>query len=786
MLQFSKKFVTASHEYSTFTKHVPAPLFRRAFSLKKAPDKAAIRIAGLGFYELFVNGVRLTKGLLAPYISNPDDIVYFDDYDLTPYLCEGENVIGVCLGNGMQNPFVYVWDFHEAKFLSAPKLAFYFEAETDGETVSFEADSCLVTESAILYDSLRSGVHYDASKAHDGWSEKGYNEEGWRAPYKAEMPRGVFKICHADPIKITEERSARSVRPCERTDLRPFHTNQEHFYDKGLKAVEKIPEKNGFLYDFGLNDAGTLRICIKGAKKGQRIDILTGERITDDGKFDHTTLSHFYPEYYAQRIIYYCRGGEEEEIFVPPFAFFGFRYAFVCGITEEQAVPSLLTYLVAHGDMKTRAAFTCSDQMANTLFDMTLRSDLSNFFFFPTDCPHREKNGWTGDASASAEHMMFTFAAERNYREWLTNIRAAQNSEGALPGIVPTAGWGFAWGNGPAWDSVIVNLPYYVYLFRGDKEIILENAHAIMRYFEYVSRRRDERGLVEFGLGDWVPTNGGPVLASLELTNGLMIMDICRKAAVMFDAVGLSLNKAYAEALGAEMKAALRREFVDTSRMAITDMCQTSQAMAIYYNLFEEGEKKHAFDVLLSLLRARGNQFDCGFLGLRVLFHVLAEYGQADLAYHLITKEEFPSYGYLVTQGETTLTEIIAPLKDSKPGATSSHNHHFLGDINQFFLRRVVGINPNPSECDPNEVLIRPHFISSLDFAEGWHETPAGKVFVRYEKTDENAYSLTVKADEGVRVRTVLRDGFVFADSHLTSKNGSYSGASVGKRQPMI
>ena len=785
MLQFSNQFVSASREYSTYTKHIPAPLFRRAFTLQKAPEKAAIRITGLGFYELFVNGQRLTKGLLAPYISNPDDIVYFDDYDLTPYLTEGENVIGICLGNGMQNPFCYTWQFNQLKFIAAPKLAFYFEAESVSETVVFEADSCLTTESAILYDSLRSGVFFDASKTHDGWSKKGYDDSTWRAPLKADMPRGEFKLCGADPIKITEERTPILVKPCERLDRIPYKTNQLHFYDKGLKTPERIPDKEGFLYDFGLNDSGVLRLKIKGAEKGQRIDILTAEHMTKDGKFDHTTFSSFYPEYYAQRMIYYCRGGEEEEIFVPPFTYFGFRYAFVTGIKEEQAVPSLLTYLVAHSDMETRASFSCSDQMANTLFRMALRSDLSNFFFFPTDCPHREKNGWTGDASASAEHMLLTFEAERNFREWLANIRHAQNTEGALPGIVPTSGFGYDWGNGPAWDSVIVNLPYYVYLFRGDKEIILENAHAIMRYFEYVSRRRDVRGLVEFGLGDWVPTDQGPVLASLALTNGLMIMDICRKAAVMFDAVGLSLNKAYAEALGAEMKSALRREFVDTASMAITDMCQTSQAMAIYYGLFEESEKQAAFRVLLSLLDSRGNQFDCGFLGLRVLFHVLAEFGHADLAYHLITKKEFPSYGYFVEQGETTLPEIVARA-DKKIVGGRSHNHHFLGDINNFFLRRVVGINPNPSEHDPNEILIRPHFIESLDFAEGQYEAPNGKVFVRYEKTGDNAYTLTVKADEGVRVRTLLRDGFIFKDSSLTGKAGSYNQIPIVQRQPLI
>ena len=153
--------------------------------------------------------------------------------------------------------------------------------------------------------------------------------------------------------------------------------------------------------------------------------------------------------------MYICKG-EGEETFVPPFTYHGFRYVLVEGIDEAQATESLLTYLVMNSDLKERGNFSCSDETVNLLQLFTRRSDLANFYYFPTDCPHREKNGWTGDASMSAEHMLLNLHAENSLREWMRNVRKAQRIDGALPGIVPTSGWGFAWGNGPAWDSVCI------------------------------------------------------------------------------------------------------------------------------------------------------------------------------------------------------------------------------------------------------------------------------------------------------------------------------------------
>ena len=175
----------------------------------------------------------------------------------------------------------------------------------------------------------------------------------------------------------------------------------------------------------------------------------------------------------VQDSCYICRGGGEET-YMPSFTYYGFRYAYVRGIKEEQAVPELLTYHICGGAFEENGSFSCSDETANQLQAMTRRATLSNFLWFPTDCPHREKNGWTGDAALSAEHMLLNLSVEDSLREWLRNVEAAQAPDGGLPGIVPTGGWGF--GNGPAWDQVIVEIPFCLFKLRGDLDTAREAA----------------------------------------------------------------------------------------------------------------------------------------------------------------------------------------------------------------------------------------------------------------------------------------------------------------------
>ena len=766
---FSLKFISASKAYSTFSERVPAPLFRRSFIVDGPVESASVTLCGLGFYELYLNGTRLTKGLLAPYISNPDDILYYDTYDLAALLQNGKNTLAVILGNGMLNcPGGEIWDFQTARFRSAPKLALSFEAKlADGSPLSFEADERFVcAPSAIVYDDLRVGEFYDARLAQEGWNRPDFDDSDWTPAIPAETPRGECRLCHAEPIVITRELAPVSVRRGA-IGLQPEIRDTLPVVEPD--GVEALTE--GWLYDFGVNAAGNCRLKVQG-HPGQKIVLQYGETLDENGNLDLRGMS-FLPRAFNHRDIYICRG-EGEEIFTPAFAYHGFQYCLVLGLEDDQAAPGLLTYLVMNSDLKDRGDFSCSDPVLNQIQSAVRVSDLANFYYFPTDCPHREKNGWTADAALSAEQVLLNFSAENSYREWLNNIRKAQREDGALPGIIPTTSWGFDWGNGPAWDSIIAYLPYFIWRYRGDTQIIRENAAAIMRYLHYITTRRDADGLIHIGLGDWCPSAREAAddhKAPLELTDTLMCMDIAAKAAKMFRAVGMHAQSAFAQTVHDEFRAAGRRHLIDPGSMIALGACQTSQAMSIFYDLFDEAEKPAAFRVLVQMIEQNDGLMDVGVLGARVLFRVLSRYGRTDLAYSMISTDRYPSYGYWMRQGATSLWELFHPVG----GYPGSHNHHFWGDVSGWMIENLAGIQINPLEDDVNRVHIQPRFIDALDHASAYHIAPAGKIESSW-KRENGGITLTLTIPEACHGRILLESGWQFEDGHCTrpAQSGVY------------
>ncbi|MCI1859449.1 MAG: hypothetical protein LKI80_15065, partial [Sporolactobacillus sp.] len=416
----------------------------------------------------------------------------------------------------------------------------------------------------------------------------------------------------------------------------------------------------------------------------------------------------------------------------------GFRYVYITGIHKEQATEDLLTYLVMHSKVKTVGNFSSSDEISNKIQQCTRNSDLSNFYYFPTDCPQREKNGWTGDAALSAEQLLLNFSVEKDFAEWMTNIRAAQNDEGAIPGIVPTASWGYEWGSGPAWDSALVYIPFFVYKYHGDKQIIKDNATAFIRYLNYLTTKQDEHGLIAFGLGDWCPAGRDfdAYKSPLVLTDSILSMDIAKKAAFLFHEIGWKLQSDFAEKLSNQLRNSIRHYLIDFATMTAEGACQTSQAMAIYYGIFAEGEKQAAFKRLLEIIHQSDEHIDAGILGLRVLFHVLADFGEADLAYQMIVRKDFPAYGNWIARGATSLWETFY----REGEVAGSMNHHFFGDVSSWFIQTIAGIHFNPYCHNLNEVIIAPHFIKQLNHAEAYYVSPLGKIAVRWEREKEEIF----------------------------------------------
>ncbi|MBQ9551531.1 MAG: family 78 glycoside hydrolase catalytic domain [Clostridia bacterium] len=759
-MKFPQKFYKATHTYNSYEKHVNAPYLRADLRFEEG-KKYVLTVSGLGFYKLFFNGKEITKGLLAPYISSPDDIVYFDRYDMTGLIdYSGDNTVALLLGNGMQNaPGGRVWEFDSARFRGAPRFAMMLtETDEQGNETRQDIGARFKTApSPILFDDLRSGCFYDANLEQAGWNLPGFDDSDWQPVLPAEAPRGERRLCDADPILVRETRKAIEIREAA---MDPRLNNRSNMrLDTQFKF--DILGKTGVMFDFGVNTAGICRLTLDG-KKGQKIFIQFCEMLTTDGKPSYQNTGSFYPDNYGQTAYYVCKG-EKGETFEPSFCYFGYRYAVVYGLEPQQISEDTLVMLVANSDLKERGAFTCSDNVMNRLGEMARVSDLANFWYFPTDCPHREKNGWTGDAACSAEHMLLTLTPERSYREWLRNICKAQNDLGQLPGIVPTGGWGFEWGNGPAWDNVLSELCWQIWRMRGDLTPAKECKDSLMRYVAYLAANREKNGLINFGLGDWLqPGKGaGDPVAPVRLTSSVIAMYIANKTADLFDALGYALHRDFARGLARELRKAIRENLIDFGTMTVLPRCQTAQAICLYYGVFDESERARAGEVLLDIIHETDDHVDSGMIGMRVLFHALSMIGQGELAYKMITRTDYPSYGMFVRRNLTSLPEDF--MEDKDHDYANSLNHHFFGDIVSWFMQKVVGIRVNPRGISPNQIDVTPDFLDALASAEGYYLAPAGKISVAWTKADASA-TLTIDTPDGVTGDIRLPAGWVFVD----------------------
>ncbi len=763
-MKLSEQFIKAGDNLCDFDNHVNAPYIRKKFRIPFKPKKAEITICGLGFYELYINGTNVTKGPLAPYISNTDDVCYYDNYDISDIITDGDNVVGILLGNGFRNCFGgAVWKMNKAPCRAPVTAAICIEAECGGERFELEANETFKTHpSPITFDDLRMGCRYDARLEIENWCGKDFDDSSWNFVKQERTPRGEARLCTSNPIIVTQTLLPIAVNHYDSLSF-AYENNSPD-----AKPLEGCTRDNVYVFDFGVNAAGVTKLKING-KKGQKIVIRHGEYNHGD-EFSVNSISFFqgyspeivsYYTDYNQVDVYICKGGEEE--FVPKFKYDGFRYAYVEGLEPEQVKEDTLTYLVMNGDVKARSEFECSDDVLNKLQECTRRSDLANFYYFPTDCPHREKNGWTGDAAVSAEHMLLNLTVENNLKEWMLSIRKAQRTDGALPGIVPTGGWGFDWGNGPAWDNVCVSVPYYIYKYTGNTEVIEENVSLIMRYLCYISSRRDERGLIAVGLGDWVDPfeqEKGYISSPLELTDSVTVYDMAKKAAYLFERINRDNESQYAARLAEELREDIRKNLIDTGTMTAAGNCQTSQALMLAAGIFNVEERKAAERVLIDIIHRDGDINACGMIGLRHIFHVLTAAGESELAYKLITDKGRTGYGYWIENGATALWEDF---RDKDNPCPNSKNHHFLGDISSWFIQELAGLKPNPNSDDVCRFEFSPHFISELDYAKASYESRFGKVAVGWQRNGAKI-KLDISMPEGIYGTVILPEGNHFED----------------------
>ncbi len=685
----------------------PATELRRVFTLDEAPKNAECLILGLGAYVLYVNGRQVGDDVLSPAYTAYDKRALYVRYDLTDFLHTGDNVIAVRLGNSFYNQTVRdEWNYYLASWRNLPRML--FELFIEGESVLVSDKSWRVrTNGAVIHNAVRTGEFYDA-RLEDGWKTLEYCDTGWDCAVTVNSPGGII-----------EEMTMPPMRECE------------------TLTTQKITKsKNGYIYDFGKNIAGYVGLKMSGAA-GSMIKLTYGEQLTD-GEIDNTYTNHnnvFEGEFATDK---YTFRGEGIEEWHPQFVFHGFRYVELCGVESEPSPDALTAYFV-HTDLRRKGSFECSDELMSWIYDAGIRSFLSNYQGISLDCPHREKNGWTGDAVISADYAVCLFDMKEAYEKWMRDMTDAQRINGQLPGIVPSCGWGYNWGSGPAWDFVIFALPYAHYLETGDDKMLTYIYTTAAKYLEYAETHEDDDGLVCFGLSDWCPPSrvGDVNKMPNRFSDSCYYYAMHKIAAVMAERSNDSTRVAFYNEKAAEIRENIRREYYVGKDLST--LGQGALSFLICYNMVTESEGADVARALVELLKRDNYVHKVGILGMKALPHALSRYGYTEVAYKTLMRYDYPSYGYWKNCGETTLCEAWEE-------KITSRNHHMYADVVNWMFRSVAGLRNCGIAYD--KVEFSPYLFADECSASAKTETPRGDISISWWRTG-SVFAADIVVPEG-------------------------------------
>jgi len=456
--------------------------------------------------------------------------------------------------------------------------------------------------------------------------------------------------------------------------------------------------------------------------------------------------------------------GKGPESFMPHFNYKGFQYVEVTSNKPIKLSKESLVGYFMHSDVPVAGQISSSDPVIDKIWAATNNSYLSNLFGYPTDCPQREKNGWTGDAQIASETGLYDFDGITIYEKWLADHRDEQKPDGVLPSIIPTDGWGYDWGNGPDWTSTIAIIPWNIYLFYGDSHLLTDCYYNIKLYVDHINEKYPT-GLTTWGLGDWVPVKSK---SPVELTSTCYYYTDVKILAQTAMILGKQADYEKYTALTAKIKDAFNAKYLNTETGIYADGLQTEMSVPLYWGLVPDALKSKVAANLAKRVEADQFHLDVGLLGQKAILNALSENGYADVAYRVASQRTYPSWGWWVQNGATTLYENWNI--DAK--SDISLNHIMFGEIGAWLYKGIGGIKPDPLHPGFKNVLLAPHFVPGLDYFEASYIGPYGKISSAWKRVGGHVlYNVVVPPNSGATVTLPVLDGMrVYLDGKVVKE----------------
>ncbi|HEY4145517.1 family 78 glycoside hydrolase catalytic domain [Pinirhizobacter sp.] len=695
----------------------PAPLLRREFTLDKPVRHARVYVAGVGYHELELNGQRVGDHVLDPACTDYDKRVLYVTHDVTDMLKPGRNALGAELGRGffgLRTSTAWAWT--KAAWHGDPRLLLQLEVTyIDGTRLVVATDmDWRTTDGPTRFDSLYAGETYDARAVQPGWSQLDFHDDNWLPVMAMDPPRGRLVAQSMEPIRELETVDAVSISE---------------------------PRPGVYVFDMGRTLGGWAHLRVDG-ERGARIILKYAQQLKADGTVN---LDQGYVHGGRFQTDEYVLRGGGIETWHARFSHKSFRYIEVTGLDHAPGL-AMLRGQEVRSSVRATGGFSSSSYLYNQIHAMVNRSVGHHLLGIPAVDVMYEKIGWTADAQLNTPSMAINYDTHRFLAKWLDDFADSQTTEGGIPLIVPSGGWGYD-AQGPEWKAAYPIVMWELYRRFGDRRALADHYDGVRRYVEWEMGRLDPSGLATTDLGDWLapggytqPPEDSRLTATAYLYRDLQIL--ASSAAVLGRAADIPGLKKQAS----ELRERFNITFLDRNRgiyRTRTDpgYRQCSNAIALAFGLAPPEFGQRVADQLAADVRARGDHLNTGALGTAVLLPVLTDAGYVDVAHAIAGQRTFPSWGFWLANGADTLWETWE-LQQTGQGRPPSHDHYLFGSIDPWFYEQIAGITPAAPAYE--RIGIEPFIDGPLQWASAWMDTVRGRVTVHWKKIPEGGLELTV------------------------------------------
>lgn len=705
--EWTAKWITDSFDKN----HHAAPMLRKSFEVGDDVVRASLYISAAGYYDAKINGRKVTDDWLSPGFTQYDKRNLYMAYDVTNHLREGRNVISSTLGNGFYNEYtgMTVWQYESAPWRNRPRMIceLHIEYKDGHKQIVVSDNSWKTTTGEVVGNVIYAGDVVDARLEVEGWDEPSFDDSAYASAVEVAAPSDMLLAQQMPPIRTSEV--CHPVKVDKRSDRE-------------------------YVFSFAENMAGVCTLKIKG-EAGTRITMEHGELLRKDGSVEMANIAiyaHPVGDAVFQTDVYTLKGGDEYEEFTPRFHYNGFQYVTVRADRPVELDQSSLVAHFFHTDVESIGHFSSSNEMWNKLWRAVRRSYLSNLHGIPTDCPQREKNGWTADAHISIDIALTNYDAILLYEKWIDDIVDNQREDGSISGVIPGTAWGYADWIGPVWDAVMFIIPEAIYNYYGDDCAIRKIYSTCERYLQYLKGRENEEGVVAYGLSDWCfwqtqTPNDYTAAAFYYYDNKIM----SRFASILGNMEDARKYGKKAEML----KRYINDKFLDKQTGTYSIGKITAQALPLALGFVADGLEEKVAARLNEAVVESGYKCDFGLLGSKYTLRQLVDYGYVDTAYKLATQTERPSWGNWIVSGFTTPLETWA-IRDTF--RDSSANHVFFGDIAAWMHSHIAGIRYNPMKPGFRHTIIRPAFPEGLEWAEASYRSVSGYISSKWQRKGDH------------------------------------------------